>query len=115
MPCSTIPVVRDMFRTAFATCVWMLRTRSEISPVDSALTVALLASSLFAANEGYLNDIEPAKVRDFEDALHAYMNANQADLMATINETGDYSDAIESRLRAALDDFNEKGKLFILW
>ena len=74
-------------------------------PQYSPLTIALLATSLFAANEGYLNDIEPAKVRDFEDALHAYMNASQTDLMAVINETGDYNDDIESRLRAALDDF----------
>jgi F-type H+-transporting ATPase subunit alpha len=33
------------------------------------------------------------------------MNASQTDLMAVINETGDYNDDIESRLRAALDDF----------
>jgi F-type H+-transporting ATPase subunit alpha len=74
-------------------------------PQYSPLTVAHLATSLFAANEGFLDDIEPAKVRDFEDALHAYMDANQDDLMSTINETGDYNDDIESRLRAALDDF----------
>ncbi|GBE45705.1 ATP synthase subunit alpha [bacterium BMS3Bbin11] len=71
----------------------------------SPLTVADLASSLFAADKGYLDDIEPAKVRDFEDALHAYMNASQSDLMSTINETGDYNDEIEGRLHAALDDF----------
>ncbi len=71
----------------------------------SPLTVADLASSLFAADKGYLDDIEPAKVRDFEDALHAYMNSSQSDLMSTINETGDYNDEIEGRLRAALDDF----------
>lgn len=74
-------------------------------PQYSPLSVALLSSSLFAANEGYLDDIDADKVRDFEDALHAYMNANQADLLAMINETGDYNDDIESRLRAALDDF----------
>ena len=74
-------------------------------PQYSPLTVALLASSLFAANEGFLDDIEPAKVRDFEDALHAYMSANQADLLAMIDDTGDYNDDIEGRLRAALDDF----------
>ncbi len=74
-------------------------------PQYSPLTVADLASSLFAANEGYLNDIEPAKVRDFEDALHAYMHANQSELLTMINDTGDYNDDIESRLRAALDDF----------
>ncbi|HEC26249.1 MAG TPA: F0F1 ATP synthase subunit alpha [Gammaproteobacteria bacterium] len=74
-------------------------------PQYSPLTVADLASSLFAADKGYLDDIEPAKVRDFEDALHAYMNSSQSDLMSTINETGDYNDEIEGRLRAALDDF----------
>ena len=74
-------------------------------PQYSPLSVAHLAISLFAANEGYLDDIEPAKFRDFEDALHAYMESNQTDLMATINETGDYNDDIESRMRAALDDF----------
>jgi F-type H+-transporting ATPase subunit alpha len=74
-------------------------------PQYSPLTIADLASSLFAANEGYLNDVEPAKVRDFEDALHAYMHANQAELLTTINDTGDYNDDIEGRLRAALDDF----------
>ena len=74
-------------------------------PQYSPWSVAHLAISLFAANEGYLDDIEPAKVRDFEDALHAYMESNQTDLMATINETGDYNDDIESRMRAALDDF----------
>ncbi len=74
-------------------------------PQYSPLTVADLASSLFAANKGYLDDIEPDKVRDFEDALHAYMNASQVDLMSTINESGDYNDEIEGRLRAALDDF----------
>jgi len=74
-------------------------------PQYSPLSVAHLATSLFAANEGYLDDIDPAKVRDFEDALHAYMNANQAELLSTINETGDYNDDIEGRLRAALDDF----------
>ena len=74
-------------------------------PQYSPLSVALLSTSLFAANGGYLDDIDADKVRDFEDALHAYMNANQADLLAMINETGDYNDDIESRLRAALDDF----------
>jgi F-type H+-transporting ATPase subunit alpha len=74
-------------------------------PQYMPLTIAHLATSLFAANEGYLDDVEPDKVRDFEDALHAYMTSNQSDLMNTINETGDYNDEIEASLRAALDDF----------
>ena len=42
---------------------------------------------------------------DFEASLLAYMNANQADLMAKINESGDYDDDIAAGLQAAIDDF----------
>jgi F-type H+-transporting ATPase subunit alpha len=74
-------------------------------PQYAPLTIAHMATSLFAANEGYLDDIEPVKVRDFEDALHAYMEDKQADLMNDINESGEYNDDIQARMRAALDDF----------
>ena len=32
------------------------------------------------------------KVVDFEAALHDYMNSENADLMSSINEIGDYND-----------------------
>jgi len=35
----------------------------------------------------------------------AYMNANQTDLMAKINKSGDYNDDIAAGLQAAIDDF----------
>jgi len=74
-------------------------------PQYAPISIALLATSLFAANEGYLDDVDPDKVRDFEDALHAYMKSSQAELIDTINETGDYNDDIKGKLAAALDDF----------
>ena len=69
------------------------------------MTIAQLATSLFAANEGYLDDVDPSKVVDFEEALQAYMKSSQVELMHTINETGDYDDSIQNGLRSALDDF----------
>ncbi len=69
------------------------------------MTIAQLATSLFAANEGFLDDIDPAKVVDFEEALQAYMKSSQAALMDSINESGDYNDTIESGLRSAIEDF----------
>ncbi|WP_305909738.1 F0F1 ATP synthase subunit alpha [Methylomarinum sp. Ch1-1] len=71
----------------------------------SPMSVAQMAVSLFAANEGYLDDVEVEKVRDFEDALQSYMKAEQADLLAKINETGDYNDEIQQSLHAAVKDF----------
>jgi len=71
----------------------------------SPLNVAETATSLFAANSGALDDVEVAKVVDFETALLTYMNANQVDLMNKINKVGDYDDEIASQLQAAIDDF----------
>ena len=69
------------------------------------LSVAELATSLFAANSGSLEDLEANKVVDFERALLTYMGSNQAALMDSINETGDYNDDIAGQLQAAIDDF----------
>jgi F-type H+-transporting ATPase subunit alpha len=71
------------------------------------MSVAQMAVSLFAVNEGYLDDIDVNKVRDFEDALQNYMKTSQAKLIDKINESGDYSDAIQKDLKAAVTKFKE--------
>ncbi len=71
----------------------------------ATLSVAQMAVSLFAANQGFLDDVEVNKVVDFEAAMQAYMKSEQADLLAKINESGDYNDDIEKGLRAALEKF----------
>jgi F-type H+-transporting ATPase subunit alpha len=71
----------------------------------SPLSVAEMAISLFAANEGFLDDVDLKKVVDFEQALHAFAKSNYAALMDKINETADYNDEIEAALRKALEDF----------
>ncbi|MES9843567.1 MAG: F0F1 ATP synthase subunit alpha [Candidatus Sedimenticola sp. PURPLELP] len=71
----------------------------------SPLSIANMASSLFASNEGYLDDIDASKVVDFEAALHGYMNSSQKSLMDKINETADYNDEIANALHDALKDF----------
>ena len=71
----------------------------------SPLSIAEMGVSLFAANEGFLEDVELNKVLDFEAALLAYMNSEHGDILSKINETGDYSDDIESQFRSALEKF----------
>ncbi|RMG34405.1 MAG: F0F1 ATP synthase subunit alpha [Gammaproteobacteria bacterium] len=74
-------------------------------PQYSPLSIADMAISLFAANEGYLDDVEVNKVVDFEAALHAYMHANYADLVTKVNETADWNDDIEKAFHEVLKDF----------
>ncbi len=69
------------------------------------LSTGLMACSLFAANEGYLDDVDKKKVVDFEKALHGYMLSAQAALVDRIDATGDYNAEIEKGLHAALKDF----------
>jgi F-type H+-transporting ATPase subunit alpha len=75
----------------------------------SPLSVAEMAFSLFAANEGYLNDVDVKKVVDFEAAMLADIKSNHADLLAQINETGDYNDDIAAAMKSALDNFKANG------
>jgi F-type H+-transporting ATPase subunit alpha len=75
----------------------------------SPLTIAEMAASLFAANEGYLDDVPVEKITDFEAALHAYLNSSHADLMNKINAKGDWNDEIASELRAAIEAFKANG------
>ncbi|WP_455211918.1 F0F1 ATP synthase subunit alpha [Kaarinaea lacus] len=69
------------------------------------LTIADMGFTLFAANEGYLDDVAVNKVVDFEAAMHSYIRSNYADLLKQINESGDYNDEIAAKMKEALDKF----------
>jgi len=73
----------------------------------SPMSVAQMAVSLFAVNEGFLDDVDVKKVRAFEDALQSYMKSSQAALLDKINATPEYSDEIAKALRAVLEDFKK--------
>lgn len=78
-----------------------LMKQAQYSPMG----VGQMAISLFAANEGYLDDVEVNKVVDFECALQSYMKSAQSDLLAKIDSTGDFSDEIQQGMHAAIKDF----------
>lgn len=74
-------------------------------PQFSPMSVAEMGVSLFAANEGYLNEVPVNRVLDFERDLMDHMNTNHGEWMQQITESGDYSDEIEAFLREALEEF----------
>ena len=61
--------------------------------------------SIFAATEGFLDDVDVNKVGDFEAALISYANSEFADLMAQINVKGDYSKDIAASLKELVEKF----------
>ncbi len=69
------------------------------------MSVAEMGMSLFAANEGYLDDVPVDKVLDFERDLLAFMNTEHGEWMAQITASGDYDDDIVAFMKEALDKF----------
>ena len=69
------------------------------------MSVAEMGVALFAANEGFLRDVEVDKVLAFEAALLTYMRAEHADFMNEITKTGAYNDDIVATMRAAIEKF----------
>ena len=71
------------------------------------MSVAQQALSLFAADKGYMADVEVEKILDFEEALHGYMSSEKGDLEVQINKTGDWNDDIEGQFKALVEDFKK--------
>ncbi len=82
-----------------------LMKQSQYSP----LSVAEMAISLFAVNEGYIDDVPADKVVAFEAALHAHARANAVELMNKINASGDFDDEIENDLKQLVESFKATG------
>ena len=75
----------------------------------SPLSVAEMAISLFAAESGYLDDVETEKVSSFESALHANLNSEHAEFATKINESGEYNDEIKAQFSSIVEQFKANG------
>ena len=87
------------------TRVTELMKQAQYSPMSNAE----MAFTLFAVDQGYMDDLEVNQVLNFEAAMFAYLKSNNADLISKIDETGDYNDDIASEMKAALDAFKANG------
>ena len=74
-------------------------------PQYKPLTIAEMALSLYAVNEGWLDEVEVGQVRAFEAALHSYAKSEHADFLDQLNETGDYNEEIQGRFKDILETF----------
>ena len=73
----------------------------------SPLSVAGIAVSLYAVENGFVDDIELEKVGDFETALHNFMHSERKELMAQIQEKPEYTDEVAAALKDSLEEFRK--------
>lgn len=78
-----------------------LMKQSQYSP----LSVPQMAVSLYAANNGYLDDVPTNKVLAFEKDLHGFMASKYKKIMDSINSTKDLSEDDAKALAKAIEDF----------
>ncbi len=70
--------------------------RFDPMPVEEQVAV------IFAGNQGFLDELEVARVRPFCDGLGEYLRSQSADVLDEIREQGELSDENETRLRDAI-------------
>ena len=69
--------------------------------------MAGIAVSLYAVENGYVDDVELEKVGNFEAALHNFMHSERKELMAQIQEKPEYTDEVASALKDSLEEFRK--------
>jgi len=73
------------------------------------LSVAEMALSLYAVNEGFVDDVPANKVVDFEAALHAFARGNYKSVLDAINAKPEYNDAVVGDMNKILEAFKKTG------
>ncbi len=73
------------------------------------MSIAQMALSIYAVNEGYLDDVALNKVIPFESGLHAHFSNTRGALMERITLTGDWNDEIEAEFKAGIGEFKATG------
>ena len=73
------------------------------------MSVAEQALSIYAVNEGYLDDVAISKVLAFEEGLHAHFANTAGELISMINASGNWNDEIEAAFKKGIEDFKATG------
>ncbi len=73
------------------------------------MSVAEMALSIYAVNNGYMDKVELRKVVDFEAALQGFAKASHKDVLDTVNANPKLSKDNEAALKKVIEDFIATG------
>ena len=60
---------------------------------------------IFAANQGFLDSVDPSKMRSFEEELVGFIDRSHPDLFQMLREKKELTDDVKARLTAVLTEF----------
>ncbi len=71
------------------------------------MNIAQMALSIYAVNEGYLDDVPVNKIGAFEDGLHAHLANSFGELQSKVVESGDWNNDIEAQFKTVIAEFKQ--------
>ena len=74
-------------------------------PQYKPMPVEFQVISIFAANEGFLDELEVSDILRFESEFHEFVRGNLPDILTSIREKGAMSDADTTNLKVGLKKF----------
>ena len=78
-------------------------------PQYQPLTPGREVTIIYAVVNGHTNDVEPGKMRDFEEAFHRFIESNNPKILQSIHDNGTIDDATEEELKKAIEAFKATG------
>jgi len=73
----------------------------------SPQSIAIMASTLFAVNKGYMDDIDVKRVLAFESGMHSYLKDKHAALLAKLEADKAMDKDAEAELNTAIAAFKK--------
>lgn len=71
------------------------------------MTVEHQVAIIYTAVHGYLDDVSPEQLKEFEEQFHSYLDSSHSELLKQIAETGDISVELDTKLKSAVEDFKK--------
>jgi F-type H+/Na+-transporting ATPase subunit alpha len=80
--------------------------QGQYNPIPVEIQVAVI----WAAQNGYLDQVPVARVKEFQNKLTEYLTTRKAELLAKIRKEKALSDPLKAELKAAADEFKQTWK-----
>ena len=77
--------------------------QNQYVPMSTQKQVAII----YAASQGYLDDIDLESVKEFEVGLLEHFDSKHADCLDQISKTGDISDKLGDKMNKAIEEFKK--------
>ena len=85
------------------------RRLTELLKQDQYVPLSLdkEAAVLYAATQGYMDDISVERILQFEKEFLEFMDSNHPEILRSIADTRDFTEENEAALKKAIDDFKQ--------